>query len=94
MHVELSMGTKHAMKGYGIVPFQLESRGTLRVMNVLWVPELNRSLISVSMIEKKVFDVAFQDGNMLINPRGSRLEKSTVFGVRDTKFYRLKCQPM
>jgi hypothetical protein len=62
MHVELGMGTKHAVKGSGTISFQLESGGTLRVTNVLWVPELKRSVISVSVIEKKGFDVAFQDG--------------------------------
>jgi hypothetical protein len=31
MHVELGMGTKHAVKGFGTVPFQMESGGTLRV---------------------------------------------------------------
>jgi hypothetical protein len=73
MHVELGMGTKHAVKGFGIVSFQMESRGALRVTNVLWVLELKRSVLSVSVIEKKGFEVAFQDGQALIKPRGSSL---------------------
>jgi hypothetical protein len=56
MYVELGMGTKHAVKGSGTVPFQMESGGVLRVTNVLWVPELRRSVLSVSTIEKKGFD--------------------------------------
>jgi hypothetical protein len=32
------------------------------VVNVLWVPELKRSVISVLLIENKGFDVVFQDG--------------------------------
>jgi hypothetical protein len=59
VHVELDMGTKHAVKGSRTVPFRMESRGVLRVMDVLWVPKLRRSVLSVSMIEKKRFDVAF-----------------------------------
>jgi hypothetical protein len=62
VHVELGMGTKHAVKGSGTVPFLMESGGVLRVMDMLWVPELRRSVLSVSVIEKKGFDVAFQDG--------------------------------
>jgi hypothetical protein len=31
MHVEFGMGIKHAVKGFGTVPFQMESGGTLRV---------------------------------------------------------------
>jgi hypothetical protein len=59
MHVEFGMGTKHAMKGFGAMPFRMESGGTLRVQDVLWVPELKMSVISVSRIEEKRFDVAF-----------------------------------
>jgi hypothetical protein len=40
VYVELGMGTKHAVKGSGIVPFSMESGGMLRVMDVLWVPKL------------------------------------------------------
>jgi hypothetical protein len=84
VHVELGMGTKHAMKGSGIVPFRMESRGVLRVMNVLWVLEL-RSVLSVSTIENKRFDITFQDGHALIKPRGSSSDTTTVLGVRAVK---------
>ena len=47
IHVELGMGTKHAVKGSGTVPFWMESGGVLRVKNVLWVSELRRSVLSV-----------------------------------------------
>jgi hypothetical protein len=62
MHVELGMGTNHAVKGPRIVPFQMESGGVLRVMDVLWVLKLKRSVVSILMIEKKGFDILFQDG--------------------------------
>jgi hypothetical protein len=52
MHVELSMGTNHVVKESQPILFQLESGGTLGVKNVLWVPELKRSMILVSVIEK------------------------------------------
>jgi hypothetical protein len=45
MYVELGVGTKYVVKGSGIVPFQMESRDVLRVINVLWVPELKRSVL-------------------------------------------------
>ena len=38
VHVELGMGTKHAVKGSRTVPFIMESGGVLRVMDMLWVP--------------------------------------------------------
>jgi hypothetical protein len=94
MHVELGMRTKHAMKGSETIPFHLESGGTLRVMNVLWVLELKRSVISISVIEKKGFDVEFEDGKEMINPRGYSSDKAILFGVRESKLYRLKGHPM
>jgi hypothetical protein len=57
----------------------MESGGMLRVMDVLWVPELRRSVLSVSMIEKKGFDIAFQDGQALIKPIGSSSDTTIVF---------------
>jgi hypothetical protein len=62
MNVEFDMGTKHEVKGYGRVSFYMDSRGILRVMNVIWVPKHRRSVLLVSRIEKKVFDVLFKDG--------------------------------
>jgi hypothetical protein len=41
------------------------------VRNVLWVPELRRSVLSVSTIEKKGYDILFQDGQALIKPRNN-----------------------
>jgi hypothetical protein len=94
MHVELGMGTKHVMKVSRTMSFQMDSGCTLRVTNVLWVPELKRRVISVSVIEKKGFDIAFQNGKALINPRGYSLDKEIVFGFRERNLYRLKGQPM
>jgi hypothetical protein len=51
--VELGMGTKHKVRGYGAVSLQMESGDVLRVSNVLWVPKLRRSVLSVSANEEK-----------------------------------------
>jgi hypothetical protein len=58
----------------------MELRGTLRMKNVLCVPEI-KSVISFSVIEKKGFDIVFQDEKALINPREYRSNKAVVFGV-------------
>jgi hypothetical protein len=59
LFVELGMGTKHAVQGSGIVPFRMELGDVLRLTNVLWVPELRRSVLLVSDIEKKGYEVLF-----------------------------------
>jgi hypothetical protein len=84
VHVELVMGTKHAVEGSRIVPCQMESGGVLRVMNVIWVPELKRSVLSVSAIDKKGYDILFQDRQALINPKRSSSGTTVTFGVRES----------
>jgi hypothetical protein len=38
LHLQLDMGTKHAVNASRTIPFQKESGGVLRVANLLWVP--------------------------------------------------------
>jgi hypothetical protein len=42
------------------------------------------------MIEKKGFDVAFQDGNVLIMPIGSNSEKLIFFEVIERNLHMIK----
>ena len=51
LHVQSGASTMHAMKGVGCVRFQLESRGSLEVAEVLFVSELKESLLPVSALE-------------------------------------------
>jgi hypothetical protein len=66
----------------------------LRVSNVLWVPELRRSVLSVSEIEKKGYHLLFRDGQVLFVPRRSSFRSTMVLGVREGNLYRLRGQPM
>jgi hypothetical protein len=93
LYVELGMGTKHAVQGSGTVSFWMDSGDVLRVRNVLWVPKL-KSVLSILAIEKNGFDVVFQDGQTLIKPRVSSLDTTVVLGVRESKLYMLKDQPI
>jgi hypothetical protein len=51
LHVVCGVNTMHTVKGLGIVDFQLESGGSLKVAEVLHVPELKLNLLSVSFFE-------------------------------------------
>jgi hypothetical protein len=64
----------------------MELGGVLRVENVLWVLEL-RSVLLVSAIEKKGFDIVFQDGQVLIKPKGSSSNATTILVVREGNLY-------
>jgi hypothetical protein len=72
----------------------MELGDVLRVTNVLQVSELRRSVLSISGIEKKGFEVLFWDGQAMIMPKGSSSNTTIVLGVRERNLYRLKVQPM
>jgi hypothetical protein len=72
----------------------LESGEILRVSNVLWVPELRRSVLSVFEIERKGYHVLFRDGQVLLVPRRSSFRSTVVLGVREGNLYRLRGHPM
>ena len=48
--------------GVGTVVFQRESLPPLRLTKVLYVPGLKESLVSVSLIEDRGFEVVFRVG--------------------------------
>jgi hypothetical protein len=74
--------------------FRLESGEVSRVSNVLWVPELRRSVLSVLEIEKKGYHLLFRDGRVLFVPRRSSFISTMVLGVREGNLYRSRGQPM
>jgi hypothetical protein len=94
LYVELGMGTKHAVQGSRTMSLRMESRDVLRLTNVLWVPKLKKSVLLVSAIEEKGYDVLFQDEQVLFMPRGYSSHTAVVLGVRESNLYRIKGQPM
>jgi hypothetical protein len=83
LHVELGTNAKCGVEGVGTVRFQLESRGSLEVADVLYVPELKKSLLSVSTMEDKRYVITFEDGRVLIWPKRSSLDSTRVHGNRE-----------
>lgn len=57
------------------------------------VPRLRYSMIFVSMIERKGFEVLFQDGKARLKPRGSNSD-GIVLEVREHGLYKLTGKPV
>ena len=64
----------------------------MQVQDVLFIPRLKYSVISISMIERKGFEVLFQNGKVRLRPRGSKSD-GIVPGVREHGLYRLTAKP-
>lgn len=90
MHLEFGIDTKHTVKGVGIVLFQLESRHSLKVEDVLYVLALKMNFLSLSALEDKGVGVLFQDRHVLTYSEGATPETTVSIGVREGNMYRLQ----
>jgi hypothetical protein len=59
VHVQLGDDAKYAVKGEGTIMFQLKLGGSFDAYDVLYIPMLKNSLLSVSAMEENGFVVTF-----------------------------------
>ena len=59
LHMMLGDKSQLEIRGSGVVPFRMEIRRMMRVQDVLFVPRLKYSMISILMIKRKGFEVLF-----------------------------------
>jgi hypothetical protein len=90
--VEVCMGFKDGVKGYGTISFPLDSEEMLRVSNVLWVPKCRGIFLSFSKIERKGYPILFH--YVLFVPRRYSFISTMIIGVREGNLYRLRGHPM
>ena len=58
--------------------------------DVLYVPCLKKKLLSISVLDKKGFIVAFIDGQVLMWPKGKSIEDAVVIGEGEGSLYKIK----
>ena len=61
----------------------------MKMKEVLYVPGLKKNLFSISALDKKVYRVAFIDGQVLMCPKGKSIEDAVVIG-EEGGLYKLK----
>ena len=59
LHVELGTNAKCGVEGVGTVRFQLELGGSLKMSDVLYLPELKMNLILDSKMEDNGYAISF-----------------------------------
>jgi hypothetical protein len=87
--VKLGDDYQHPIKGVGETSYKLYSKKPLKIKDVLFVPGLNKKLLSISALEEKGFGVTFIDGEFLMWPRGKTLDDAIVIGVQEGGLYKL-----
>jgi hypothetical protein len=89
-NIVLGDNAKYKPASSGTVRFQRESGKPLSINDVLFIPGLTKTLIFVSALEDKGYEVTFRDGRVLIHPKGSNASMGKLLGVRKDKLYKLQ----
>jgi hypothetical protein len=87
--VELGDKNTYAVKGIGQASIKLELGNNVHLSNVLYVPGLEKNLVSISCLEDKGNIIVFVDGEVLAWSRDSSIENARVIGTREGILYRL-----
>jgi hypothetical protein len=73
--IEISLGDDRVVRvvGVGTVVFQTDGMPPISFTEVLYVPGMNKNLISISTLQDRGLEVKFRGTEVLIHPRGSSL---------------------
>jgi hypothetical protein len=88
--VTLGDDYQYPIKGVGESNYKLNSRNSLKIKDILYVPGLTKNLISISSLENKGFRVAFRDGEFLMWAKGETLNEEIIIGSEENGLYKLK----
>ena len=80
---------QYPIKGIGESSYKLDSRTSMKMKEVLYVPGLKKNLLSISALDKKGYRVDFIDGQVLMWSKGKTLEYAMVIGEEGGQ-YKLK----
>jgi hypothetical protein len=87
--VEIGDKSTYPVKGIGQASVKLKTGNNVHLSNVLYVPGLEKNLVSISCLEDKGNRMAFVDGKVLSWHKDSSIENVWVIGTRDENLYRL-----
>jgi hypothetical protein len=87
--VELGDESTYPIKGIGQASVKLKTSNNVHLSNVLYVPGLQKNLVSISCLEDKGNKIAFVDGKVLSWPRDSSIENARVIGTCEGNLYKL-----
>ena len=71
IRIEMGDDGKYCISGEGTILFQREHGSPLTLSNVMYVPGLKKNLVSIAMLEDKVYDVVFSLGKVFLRHIGT-----------------------
>ena len=81
--VKLGDDYHYPIKGSGEASYKLDFVKHLRMKYVLYVPGLNKNILSISPLDAKGMRVTFVDGQVLIYPKGNTIDDAAMIRERD-----------
>ena len=88
--VKLGDDYQYPIKGSGEASYKLDSRNSMKMKNVLFVPGLKNNILSISALDSKGMRVAFVEGQVLMWSRGKTIDDAIVIGEQEGGLYKLK----
>nr|CCA26539.1 putative polyprotein [Albugo laibachii Nc14] len=86
-YISIANGSKISAQGIGIVPVILENKTPIRIENILYVPDLDRRLLSIQALAEKGLNVSFGKGICQIRDNERVVTQVTKRG----KVYVMEC---
>ena len=90
--VKLGDDYQYPIQGSGEASYKIDSGKYLKMKDVLYIPGLNKNLLSIFALDKKGMRVSFVNGQALMWPKGKTIDGATMFGEEDGGFYNLRGQ--
>ena len=71
---------QYPIKDSGEYSYKLDSRKSMKMKDVLFVPRLKKNLLSISVLDEKGIRVGFIDGQVIMWPKGKTINDAFVIG--------------
>ena len=90
--VKLGDDYQYPIQGSGEASYKIDSKKYLKMKYVLYVPRLKKNLLSISALYAKGIRVAFVDGQVLMWPKGKKIDDAMIIEYQEGGLYKLKGQ--
>ena len=87
--VELGDNSTYSIQGVGSTSFQLNSRDTLHVEEIIYVPGLKKNPLSIFFLEDKFFQIIFMENQAYLWPKNQNIDTAIVIGVCEGGIYKV-----
>ena len=92
--MELGDNGTYAIEDIESTSLKLESGWSLHLEEVLYVLGVKKNLLSVVVLEDKVYTVAFTKGKAIMWPSGGNMSSAIEIGVKEGNVYHLTGNPI